>query len=138
MKVGTKLEKDNKKASPQGRIRRGEGFTSMRYIDLIYLPDLLGGRERDYFLARAFFLEVIDTLPARQWRESLLVAFGLASVYAGLANVRERREKYGQQAGRKYDTLRSWEDAALEQLATMLFKGRRAPSCDNTSLDLFR
>jgi hypothetical protein len=63
-------------------LRKGEGFRPMRYMDLIHLPDLLGGRERDFYLAKAFFIEAIEALPSPQWRKSLLVAFSLANGYA--------------------------------------------------------
>jgi hypothetical protein len=109
-------------------LRKGEGFTPMRYVDLIVLPDLLGGRERDFYLAKIFFMEAIEALPARQWREALLVAFGLECGYAGFATVRERRAKYSRQVGRQYDTLRHWEDVALEQLAALLLKAQQYKS----------
>ena len=106
-------------------LRKGEGFTPMRYIDLIVLPDLLGGRERNFHLTKAFFVEAIQALPGKQLQESLLVAFGLAQGYTDFDTICERRKKYGQQIGRKYDTLRHREDIALEQLASILLKGKR-------------
>jgi len=107
-------------------LRKGEGFTPMRYLDLIHLPELLGGKDRDFHLVKAFFIEAIQTLPAKQLQESLLVAFGLAKGYDCFDTVRDRRAVYGQRVGRKYDTLQHWEDMALEQLAGILLKSRQS------------
>lgn len=105
-------------------LRKSEGFTQMRCGDLVILPSLLGGKAQDFRLSRMYFVEAIQTIHDPQLKDSLLVAFGLMKGYTGLRTVRERREKYSRQVGRKYDTLQHWEDIGLEHLAAILLKSK--------------
>ena len=105
-------------------LRKGEGFTQVRYSDTITLPSLLGGKYQDFRLTRMYFVEAIRTIHDPQVRDALLVAFGLMENYGYFGTVRDRREVYSVRAKRKYDTLRKWEDVGLEQLAAILIRSK--------------
>ena len=105
-------------------LRKNEGFTQARFSDTIILPSLLGGKYQNFRLTRMYFEEAIRTIHDPRIRDALLVAFGLMKNYAYLSTIQDRRDIYSKRAGRKYDTLRKWEDIGLEQLAAVLIKSR--------------
>ena len=105
-------------------LRKSTGFTPMRYYDLLVIPSLLGGRRQNFYLSRMYFIDAIRALHDIRLRDALLVAFGLMKDYEYYPTVQMRRERYGIEVKRGYDTLRHWEDAGLEQLAAVLIKCR--------------
>ena len=62
-------------------------------------------------------VSAIYSLEEDQSVESLLVAYGLAPGFEKTSSIFERRNKYGQKIGRKYDTLADREQAAIQELA---------------------
>ena len=105
-------------------LRKNEGFTPRRYYDLMVIPSLLGRRGQGFYLSRMHFVDAIHALHDSQLRGALLAAFGLMEGYEDYFTVQMRRERYGIEVKRGYDTLRHWEDVGLEQLAAVLIKCR--------------
>ena len=108
-------------------LRKYEGFTQARYSDQLILPSLLGGKHQSFRFSRMHLIEAIRTIHDPRIRDALLVAFGLMKNYAYLSTIQDLRDIYSKRAGRKYDTLRKWEDIGIEQLAAVLIRSRE---CD--------
>lgn len=101
-------------------LRKGPGFVANRVYEASTFIDVIGGKDQVFENIRIRFTAAIQSLPDKQNVEALLVAFGLLPGYENISLLKDRREKYGKQVKRKYDTLSDRETAAIEELAIRL------------------
>ena len=108
-------------------LRKDAGFVPWRLETPTAFWEVVGGAERDYNALRHRLNSAINTLDPAD-AEALRVAYGLLPEYAGITNLRTRREIYGEQIGKKYDTLVDRENAAIQELALTLLNARYTTS----------
>ena len=101
-------------------LRKGLGFVDNRVYEASTFMGIIGGKNQIFENIKIRFTSAVRSLPDKQNVEALLVAFGLLSGYEGIALLKDRRAKYGEQVKRKYDTLADREVAAIEELAIRL------------------
>lgn len=100
-------------------LRKTSGFVQSRLNRATSFLEVIGGKNQIFENIKIRFISAIDSLPDKESRETLLVAYGLLSGYKG-GTLKDRREKYGMKVNRKYDTLADRETAAIAELATRL------------------
>jgi len=108
-------------------LRKDAGFVPRRLETPTAFLEVLGGSERDYDTLKLRLNSAINTLDPAD-AEALRVAYGLLPDYTGITNLRTRREIYGEQIGKKYDTLVDRENAAIQELALTLLNARYTTS----------
>lgn len=107
-------------------LRKRDGFTQPRLVQAPIVDELLRGSLDDSFeRMRHRFTSAIHSLEEDQ-ANLLLDIFGLSLETAGIPQLMVRREIHGQKIGRKVDTVRTREEAALKQLHSRLVTGRYA------------
>jgi hypothetical protein len=108
-------------------LRKDTGFKETRiYKKANVFFEVIGGKEQTFETVKIRLLSAIDAISDRQSAEALLAAFGLLSGYENIPSLKGRREKYGTQVGRKYDTVMDRENAAIEELVLGLLTARYA------------
>lgn len=112
-------------------LRKDIGFAPERIFSKtdVFL-EVIGGRTQTYSAIKARLLSAFHALPDKQSAEALMAAFALLPGYEQITSLKARREKYGEQIGRKPDTLMDRENTALNDLAIHLMTDRypRAPT----------
>lgn len=98
-------------------LRKGDGFTITKARNASTFLEVLGGAGQTFDELTVRFVSAISSLEDDQSVETLMVAYGLEPGYENTDSIYERREKYGQQIGRKYDTLADREQSAIQELA---------------------
>lgn len=107
-------------------LTKRDGFVQRRLARAGIVDELLRGSLEDNFeRLRHRFTSAIYTLPNDQ-AELLLDVFGLSADTADLLELTRRRTIHGVKIGRKIDTVRSRESAALAALHSRLITGRYA------------
>ena len=101
-------------------LRKDRGFVPPRIYEADVFVSVIGGRNQIFESIKIRFTSAVQSLPDKQGANALLAAYGLLPGYKNIPSLKERREKYGRQVGRKYDTLADWESAAIEELAVRL------------------
>ena len=101
-------------------LRKGDGFTITKARNASTFLDVIGGVGQTFDELTTRFVSAICSLEEDQSVETLMVAYGLEPGFEGMNSILERREKYGQQIGRKYDTLVDREQAAIQELAVRM------------------
>jgi hypothetical protein len=101
-------------------LRKGSGFVDNRVYEASTFMSVIGGKNQIFENIKIRFTAAVRSLPDKQNVEALLVAYGLQPGYEKITLLKDRREKYGMQVKRKYDTLADREVAAIEELAIRL------------------
>ncbi|SKV44405.1 Uncharacterised protein [Mycobacteroides abscessus subsp. massiliense] len=103
-------------------IRKDAGFTSERIVNASTLRWMLGGDCEPFEALRERFVSAINSLGDPDVA-LLLSAYALTPETTNTPTLRQRRQQYGQQIGRKIDTVASREDAAIQHLRAQLLTG---------------
>ncbi|OHT89056.1 hypothetical protein BKG68_04180 [Mycobacteroides saopaulense] len=103
-------------------IRKDAGFTSDRIVNASILRGMLGGDCEPFEALRERFVSAINSL-ADPDVTLLLSAYALTPETTNTPTLRQRRQHYGQQIGRKIDTVATREDAAIQHLRAQLLTG---------------
>ena len=107
-------------------LTKREGFIQRRLARAGIVDELLRGSLEDSFERLSHrFISAIHTLPADQ-AELLLDVFALSPDTAHIPQLIDRRKVHGAKVGRRVDTIRSRENAALKLLHSRLVTGRYA------------
>jgi hypothetical protein len=101
-------------------LRKGDGFTITKARNASTFLTAMGGAGQTFEELTTRFISAICSLKEDQSVETLLVAYGLEPGFEEIDSIFERRRKYGQQIGRKYDTLADREQAAIQELAVRM------------------
>lgn len=124
-----RLQDDDDVASLQRELAwlvKREGFVQRRLAQAPIVDEVLRGSLEDSFeRLRHRFTSAIYTLPEEQ-AELLLDVFALSADTRDIAELNARRELHGAKIGRKLDTVRTRESAALKALHSRLVTGRYA------------
>lgn len=100
-------------------LRKGTGLNVDRLFSATTLQEV-SGSEQPLEVTQSRLISAIRSLPDTQSKEALLAAYGLLPATEGLVTLDARRKAYGQEVGRKADTLENREKAAIEELALRL------------------
>lgn len=107
-------------------LTKREGFVQRRLAQAGIVDELLRGSLEDSFeRLRHRFISAIHTLPGEQ-AGLLLDVFALSPDMQDVSELMQRRQMHGQKIGRKVDTVRTRETAALKALHSRLVTGRYA------------
>lgn len=107
-------------------LTKREGFVQRRLAQAGIVDELLRGSLEDSFeRLRHRFISAIHTLPSEQ-ADLLLDVFALTPDTENITELMPRREIHGDRIGRKVDTIRTRESAALKALHSRLVTGRYA------------
>ncbi|SDI90212.1 hypothetical protein SAMN05444157_0716 [Frankineae bacterium MT45] len=103
-------------------MRKGPGFTPLRFAKAPILTYVLGGELQPFGLVRERLVSAIRSLrePAG---DLMLAVFGLSEETAGVRSLGERRSIYGATIKRSAATVADLEAPALEQLRLQLVTG---------------
>lgn len=109
-----------------GWLSKREGFIQRRLAQAPIVDELLRGSIEDSFeRMRHRFVSAINSVPEEQ-AALLLDVYGLSEEMVGVTQLLERRKIHGQKIGRKVDTVRTREEAAIKLLYSRLVSGRYA------------
>ena len=107
-------------------LTKREGFVQRRLAQAGIVDELLRGSLEDSFeRLRHRFISAIHTLP-REQADLLLDVFALSPDTHQVPELLQRRQIHGDKIGRKVDTVRTRETAALKALHSRLVTGRYA------------
>lgn len=107
-------------------LTKREGFVQRRLAQAGIVDELLRGSLEDSFeRLRHRFISAIHTLPGEQ-ADLLLDVFALTPDTHQVPELMHRRQIHGDKIGRKVDTVRTRETAALKALHSRLVTGRYA------------
>lgn len=107
-------------------LTKREGFVQRRLAKTGIVDELLRGSLEDSFeRLRHRFISAIHTLPSEQV-DLLLDVFALSPDTENITELMPRRTFHGDRIGRKVDTVRTRESAALKALHSRLVTGRYA------------
>lgn len=107
-------------------LTKREGFVQRRLAQTGIVDELLRGSLEDSFeRLRHRFISAIHTLPSEQ-ADLLLDVFALNPDTENITELMPRRKFHGARIGRKVDTVRTRESAALKALHSRLVSGRYA------------
>ena len=117
-------------------LRKGRGITADKLYNSPNLLVVLGGKTQVYEALVARLTSAIQSLADQPGREALLAAYGLLPNLISAPTLAERRQLYGQQVNRKYDTLAAREDSAIAELVVRLLSANYANAPLPTAIKL--
>ena len=101
-------------------LRKGDGFTLEKARNADIFLELMGGAGQTFEELYTRFLSAICSVEDESSVKVLLVAYGLEPGYEDMPSLKDRREKYGEAVGRKYDTIAGREKAAIQEMAVRI------------------
>jgi hypothetical protein len=115
-------------------LRKGEGLTPIRLIDTMTAYRIAGGPTSLPEVARDRISSCLRGMLDTKGGRALWAAFGLdaeigpdpVGSVAGRGLLHESRAAHAQAVGRSPDTVRDWEDGAIDELALRLLSGWHA------------